>query len=401
MTSSRTYRHAYFDCFHGISGDMTLGALVDAGVPLAYLKRELAKIPVEGYSIRSRKVMKGAIACRKVDVIQKGLKPGQGKGRHLPEIHAILRKSRLEKPVVERIKEAFHHLAVAEAAVHGTTIDKIHFHEVGAIDAIVDIAGAMIGFARLGVESATSAPVPVGSGQVDCRHGTIPIPGPATLEILRGCPVKLATEDTELTTPTGAAILVTLCQDFGPPPAMTIGSIGLGAGDRPSDGLPNALRLVLGDPIGASPSSEGGIFQLETNVDDATPEILGHALEQLLAAGALDAWVVPIQMKKSRPGAMLCALAQADRLDAVRSAYFRETTTFGVRCFPVERAILDRETRRVKTRFGAIDVKVGLEGKKVVTVSPEFESCRRAAERAGKPLREVFEEARRSFTNRR
>lgn len=396
MPRTRTHPLVHFDCMHGISGDMTLGALVDAGVPLAALRRELSKLPLEGYRLRSRRVQRGPLACTKVDVIQKGRGPGEGKGRHLRDIERLLRKSTLEEPVLAHVREAFHHLARAEAHVHGTTVDEIHFHEVGAIDAIVDITGAMIGFERLGVERGSAGTIPLGSGSVECRHGTIPLPGPATLEILRDCPVRIGADEGELTTPTGAAILVTLVREFGPAPAMTVGAIGLGAGDRESEGMPNVLRLVFGDPV-ASRRREGGIFQIETNLDDATPEVLAHVVERLLEGGALDAWIVPVQMKKGRPGGILGALVPADRLEAVEEIVFRETPTFGLRCFPVERSVLDREVREVSTPHGEIAVKVGSREGKVVSVSPEFESCRAAAERAGRPLREIYQAAMDAF----
>lgn len=396
LASQRTYPLAYFDCFHGISGDMTLGALVDAGVPLAALKKELARIPLEGYRLRARKVMRGPLACTKVDVILPGKRSGEGKGRHLRDIETLLRKSSLDKAVVERIREAFHHLARAEAKVHGTTIDKIHFHEVGAVDAIVDIAGAMIGFDRLGVEECRSTTVPLGTGRVTCRHGVIPVPGPATIEILDGCPVQLGTEEAELTTPTGAAILVTMVRDFGPPQPMTVGAVGIGAGDRETDEVPNVLRLVFGDRVGGR-RRQGGVYQVETNLDDSTPEVLGYTLERLLALGALDAWIVPVQMKKGRPGATVVALVQADLIDTIEDALFLETSTFGVRSFPVHRSILDRQSKRVKTKFGVIQVKLGSRDGETLTVAPEFESCRRAAEKAGVAIREVYEAASRAF----
>lgn len=390
---------AYFDCFHGISGDMTLGALVDAGVPFVHLKRELAKIPLDGYRLRSRRVMRGPLSCRKIDVIQKGLAPGHGKGRHLADIEKLIAKSALSDVVKTNTRRAFHHLAVAEAAVHGETIESIHFHEVGAVDAIVDIAGAMIGFEYLGVDEAWASTVPVGGGEVSCRHGIIPIPGPATLEILRDCPVRMATEDVELTTPTGAAILVTLAKGFGPPPDLVVRAIGTGAGDRDDPDRPNALRLVLGERT-AGRRRRDGVYQVETNLDDATPEVIAHARDRALAEGALDAWIVPVQMKKGRAGSVLTALVPGDRLTAIEDLMFRETPTLGVRSFAVRRRVLDRESVRVKTRFGSIEVKIGSDDGVVLTVAPEYESCRKAAERHEVPIRTVYDAARDAYTAR-
>ena len=393
MSRSKSTPVAYFDCFHGISGDMTLGALVDAGLPLATLKRELGKIPLEGYRLRKKSVLRGAIAATKVDVVQTGLAPGAGKDRHLRDIEVLLAKSSLDEAVLSRIRDAFHRLAVAEAAVHGTTIEKVHFHEVGAIDAIVDIAGAMIGFDWFGVEAAFAASVPVGSGTVECRHGVIPVPGPATLEILRGAPVRFGEPEVELTTPTGAAILAAMEPDFRSPDPMTVGAIGIGAGDRNDASTPNVLRLVFGDRVGGGRRS-GGVYQVEANIDDSTPEVLGHALERLLAAGALDAWAVPVQMKKGRPAVTLAALVSGDRLGRVEETLFAETSTFGVRPWPVHRRVLDRETRKVETALGAVVVKVGSLDGAIVSIAPEFESCRKIADRTGVALRDVYDAAR-------
>jgi uncharacterized protein (TIGR00299 family) protein len=378
---------------------MTLGALVDAGVPPVWLRRELGRIPLEGYRLRVRRLLRGPVQATKVDVLLgRDSSRNARRGRHLRDIEALLRRSSLPDRVLARTREAFRRLAEAEAEVHGTTPEKVHFHEVGAVDAIVDIAGSMLGIHRLEIAAVYASEVPLGSGSVSSLHGRIPVPGPATLELLRGCPVRLGDGDEELTTPTGAAILVALDPDFGPPPTLRVRATGYGAGDREGEGLPNALRIVVGlpEPARGARRREGGVFEVSANLDDATPEVVGHALDRLLEAGALDAWIVPVQMKKGRPGVVLSSLATGDRVDAVREAYFRETTTFGVRSRPVERDVLDREVLRVRTPFGGVDVKIGRRHGEIVTATPEFESCRRRAQKTGATLREVYEAAARS-----
>ncbi|NOT01724.1 MAG: nickel pincer cofactor biosynthesis protein LarC [Phycisphaerales bacterium] len=387
---------AYFDCFSGIAGDMILGALVDAGLPADELRAAVGGLPISGYQIAIERVTRHGISATRVDVQLDASTPQPH--RHLSHVLKIIDGANLTDAVKTRAAAVFRRLAEAEARVHGTNVEKIHFHEVGAVDAIIDVVGAMWGLDRLGVQRVVGSPVPTGHGTVSCEHGVMPVPAPATALLLQGVPLAACNEPGELTTPTGAAILTELADSYGPIPAMTLERVGVGAGSRQGQHRPNVFRLLLGR-VGAAHNADC-VVVLEANVDDATPEILGHTLDGLLDAGALDAYILPIQMKKSRPGAMITALAEPDRVARIEEVLFAETTTFGIRRHEVLRTKLERTFVTVQTRFGPIRIKEGRSGDRVITASPEFEDCRKAAEEHNAPLREVMNDATHAWHHR-
>jgi uncharacterized protein (TIGR00299 family) protein len=379
---------AYFDCFSGASGDMILGALVSAGLSADLLRTELAKLPIDGYRLAIDPVRKQSFAATQVRV--EADQPQTH--RHLHHIKAIIEKAdKLPATVRHGAMRVFTRLAEAEAKVHGTSIEKVHFHEVGAVDAIVDVVGAMIGVHHLGLDHIVCSPIPTGHGSVQCEHGLLPVPAPATAELLVGVPIAACDEPGELTTPTGAAILTGIAQSYGPPPAMTLSRIGLGAGTRDGKTRPNFLRLLIGES--ASSAEHDEVVVLEANLDDVTGEQIGSASEALFAAGALDVFTIPAQMKKNRPGLLLTVLAEPHAAFACEEAIFTHTTTFGVRRHACTRRKLARSIETVQTRFGPIRIKVGRRQGRVLIASPEYEDCQRVAASAKLPLREVMFEA--------
>jgi uncharacterized protein (TIGR00299 family) protein len=381
---------AYFDCFSGISGDMTLGALVDAGCPLEILRSKLLGLQVPGWEISAEKVWKNGMAATHVRVTTQDTQSH----RSLATIHSILDKSDLDAEVKQRAAAIFTKLGEAEAAVHDVPIERIHFHEVGAVDAIVDIVGACIGFAELGIQTFACSPLNVGGGTVKMAHGILPVPAPATARLLMGKPTYSSGLLKELVTPTGAAIVATVCQTFGPQPVMKVGAIGYGAGTTDFEGQPNVLRIMVGEvPSNVEDSHGGTIRVLEANLDDMNPQIFGYLLEKALAAGALDVFAAPIQMKKSRPGMLVSILCKPEDESKFQAMLFAETTTLGVRSHLVERYALPREHVTVTTRFGGVRVKVARSGGRVLHASPEFEDCRKLAVEKNVPLQEVMEQA--------
>lgn len=392
-------RIAYFDCFSGASGDMILGACIDAGVPVETLRDALAGLPAKGFTLDAAKLRKQGFAATQVDV---RVEPGVDQPhRHLRHVREILAAASLSDSVRGRADAVFTRLAEAEAAAHGTTIEKVHFHEVGAIDAIVDIVGACVALESLGVERVECSPIPTGSGVVQCQHGTMPVPAPGTAALLRGVPLATCDEAGELTTPTGAAILTTLAAAYGPMPAMTIDRIGYGAGRREGKTRPNLLRLLVGTATGESGTATADeVAIIEANLDDATPETIGYVVERLLAAGALDAFTTPIYMKKNRPAVTVTVLAEPSQQGTIEDLLFAETTTFGVRTYRAKRQKLDRSHETVETTFGPIRVKIGRRGGRTVTVSPEFDDCKAAAERTGAALRDVMAAAMQAYSQR-
>jgi len=386
----------YFDCFSGAAGDMILGALVAAGLSPDTLRAELAKLNLDGYELTVRDVQEHGFAAKKVDVSQ----AGKTSHRHLPDILKLIDASSLSDRIKDRARRIFRRLAEAEAKVHGTSVDEIHFHEVGAIDAIVDIVGASIGVEQLGLDRIVCSPIPVGSGTVTCEHGVLPVPAPATAELLTGVPLADCDEPGELTTPTGAAILTVLADAFGPLPAMKIERCGFGAGSRQGRTRPNLLRLIVGQEV-RDDSQADQVVVLEVNLDDATGEQIGHAFGELFAAGALDVFTTPIAMKKNRPGVLLSVLTTPENQRACEDVIFAETTTFGIRSYACNRRKLARAVETVQTRFGEIRVKVGLSGGRAVNAAPEYDDCAEAARRHGVPLGEVVLEARHAWRDRR
>jgi len=397
-------RIAYFDCFSGVAGDMILGALVDAGVPLTVLKEAVAALGLPGLAVEARKVIRGGFAATKVDVLtgepSREADPGLVEAGHphhhshrsLPGILEVLRGSRLPDPTRERAAAIFTRLASAEAAVHGSSPEAVHFHEVGARDAIADVVGAVAGLAFLGADRVEASPLNLGGGRIATAHGTLPVPAPGTLELLKGIPCYGSPVETELTTPTGAAILATVAAAFGPPPLLTVRAVGYGAGTRELTGQPNCLRLILGDA--PDPGATDEVAVLEANIDDMNPQLFEPLMEDLFAAGALDVYLTPVIMKKSRPATVLTVLAEAGAEGRLGPLILQGSTTFGLRLSRRGRLKLTREIRTVETPYGAVAVKVGRLGERTVQVSPEFEDCRRVAAAAGVPVRAVLEAAR-------
>jgi hypothetical protein len=388
----------YLDCFAGISGDMFLGAMLDLGVSEEALRAELAKLNLKDYQISSRRVVKQNISATKFDVVEEHLPSPRLRqtSRGYSEIAEMIEGSTLTKGVKRRALSAFRRIGEAEAKIHGIALEKVHFHEIGAVDSIVDIVGACIAVEALGVEEIHASPARLGSGFVETAHGKFPVPAPATLELLKGIPVQSSNEPVELVTPTGAALLAEFCSKFGPMPAMTIEKIGYGAGSRDLDKAPNVLRAVLG-VASAVPSRSSDetdtVGVIETNIDDMNPQLFGDVMERLLAAGALDVFLTPVQMKKNRPGTLLTVLCERNGVDRLAELLLTHTTSFGVRVHEAQRRKLAREIVTVKTKFGEVEVKIGRLGGNIVARSPEFESCKQAAARFNVGVKDVYNEA--------
>jgi len=385
-------RVAYFDCIAGISGDMALGALLDAGADFDELKDGLSGLPLEPFSIDVEEVDTQGLRAKRVAVRASRA----GVIRTYASIRALLDQAELPPEALRLAQRIFRRLAEAEAIVHRKEIDLVMFHEVGAVDSIVDIAGTALALTMLGVERVFASPVPTGLGMTKTEHGAMPIPAPAVVELLRGAPLYSRGVPVELVTPTGAAILAALVEGYGDLPLMRVEAVGYGAGTHRLD-FPNVLRVLVGDeePRGRAHAEEAGPGEvvLETNIDDLNPELYEYVLERLFAAGAQDAWLTPIVMKKSRPAVTVSVLCSPQREEAIRGVLFRETGTLGIRSVPVTKQALERDIVKVETRHGAVAVKVGMLEDRPVTVAPEFEDCTRVARDAGVPARDVYEEA--------
>ncbi|GIW86732.1 MAG: UPF0272 protein [Isosphaeraceae bacterium] len=386
-------RIAYFDCFSGISGDMTLGALVDAGVDPSLLQATIDQLGI-GAQLTFEPVRRAGFRATWARVAS----PEEHAHRHLHHIEAILDKAALPSRADALARSIFRKIAEAEARVHGSTIEKVHFHEVGAVDSIVDIVGAAVGLDALQLDRIEASPLPPGRGSVQAAHGRMPLPAPGTAELLKGIPLAESTADFEQTTPTGAAILAATASRFGPLPPLTVQSIGYGAGSLDPPGLPNVLRLFIGTWMADSTSDQAWV--LETNLDDMTGELIGHVTTTLLAAGALDVFVTPIQMKKNRPGVILTALCDDARWPTIEELILRETTTLGVRRHPVSRRVLPRRAYEVQTELGPIRGKLAWfpSNARHPRFSPEYDDCARIAAERRLPLREVYEAALRAFS---
>jgi uncharacterized protein (TIGR00299 family) protein len=385
---------AYFDCFSGISGDMTLGALVDAGCAVEHLRGELRGLQVPGWELTAEKVWKNGMAATYVKVKTED----QSKHRSLLEILEILENSQLAVGARERAGAIFRRLGEAEARVHDVPLEKIHFHEVGAVDAIVDIVGACIGFAALGIEKFACSALNLGGGTAKMAHGVLPVPAPATARLLQGRPTYSNGVQKELVTPTGAAIVATLCDTFGPQPGMSVSAIGYGAGTEDLEGQPNVLRIMVGEEVGARKDEE--IAVIEANLDDMNPQIYGYFLEKALGAGALDVYLTPVQMKKNRPGTLLTVLCRPQDTDDLMALIFAETTTLGTRTYRAQRRVLPREWVNVGTEFGEVRIKVSRVNGGILHVAPEFEDCRKLAVEKDVPLQRVIASALRSYENK-
>ena len=374
---------AYFDAFSGISGDMVVGALLDLGVSLDVLRTEFAKLPVAGYAISQSERIQSGVRAVKFDV---EVHAAQHE-RHFLSIAEMLKASALSSGVKETALKIFTRLAEAEAQVHNVTLEDVHFHEVGAVDSILDIVGAAIGLEALGIEMLYTSPLPMGSGFVSSRHGTLPIPGPATTELVKGLPVRFEDGQSELVTPTGAAIVAALAQPK--PPPLTISKIGYGAGTRTLPDRPNLLRLCIGQPV--SELRQEQLLVLETNIDDLNPEWYEHVMEQLFAAGARDVFLTPIHMKKNRPGMFLWVLCEPKDQGQLSHIIFTETSTLGVRSYPVDRFALRREQKDVHTRYGTVRVKIAYQPNGQINIAPEYDDCKGIAREKNIPLKLVYE----------
>jgi uncharacterized protein (TIGR00299 family) protein len=389
-------RVVHFDCFSGISGDMTLAALLDAGVDQSAVRAGLDSL---GLPIRLEveKVRKGGFAATQIRIEA----PEEQSHRFLPQIEEILQRGNLTPRQRELALRIFRRLADAEAAVHGMPLEKVHFHEVGALDSIADIVGVAIALDLLGAERITSRSVPTGSGTVQCAHGLMPVPAPGTAELLKGVPLASSAIKAELTTPTGAAILTSVVQEWTEQPALTVERIGYGAGRRTFPEQPNLLRLFVGTaPDAANLAERDQVWMLETNLDDVPAEVIGYCFEQLFAGGALDVFSTPIQMKKNRPGVLLSVLAPEEALPVLEAILFRETHTFGVRRYPVQRHKLQREAVTVTTPWGPIQGKRGWRAGGLEVFTPEYEDCARIARLHGVALRDVYTAVQRSLDER-
>ena len=384
-------RIAYFDCASGASGDMVLGALVDAGVELGALEAALATLKVDGWRLEARAVERGGLRGTHLSVRTDSARHFHALGDMLGPIE----RSTLPDAVKRRSEAVLRRLAEAESRVHRVPVDAVHFHEVGELDTLVDVVGAVAGLDTLGVEQVHVSPLPLGGGTVDTAHGRLPVPAPATAELLRGFPVYDNGIAAELVTPTGAAILTTLGTPGRLPP-MTLERIGWGAGSKELP-IPNLLRVLVGQPTEASPADADveTLVAVETTIDDMSPQLYEPLVERLLAAGALDVYLAPVVMKRSRPGTVLTALAPPDLAERLAETLFRETTTIGVRWSEVKRRRLPREMVRLSTTMGPVTFKVSRLGGRVVTVTPEFEEVRRIADAQGRPVREVLDAVRR------
>jgi uncharacterized protein (TIGR00299 family) protein len=379
---------AYFDCFSGISGDMILGAFIDLGLDPETLIKHLSKLKLSGYEIEVLKEQRGPITGTRVNIkVDEKEQPP----RSSDEIRELIGKSKLPDRVKKNSLAVLQRLATVEGNLHQEPPEHVHFHEVGAVDSIVDMVGACIGLDALGIDRVVASPLPLGRGFVQCQHGLLPLPAPATLALLESVPVYDSGQERELVTPTGAAILTTLCSEYGGFPTMSIEKVGYGVGHHPESHPPNLLRLVLGQATTAVIKERLLLF--ETSIDDMNPEFYGHLMERLLEAGALDVNILPAQMKKNRPGQLLRVLVSKGLRDTVLQILFQETTSLGVRIQEVDRYSLPRRTIHVQTSYGQLPVKVATNPQGDFTVAPEYDGCQRAALRHKVPLRLVYEEA--------
>ncbi|MBA5868193.1 MAG: nickel pincer cofactor biosynthesis protein LarC [Nitrospira sp. CR1.3] len=382
--------HLHFDCFSGISGDMTLGALVDVGAPFDDLVQGLKRLSLSGFRLRRRRVWRGEIQATKVDVqIRAGLRAPLS----LKRIHAILSRSRLSEQIKHQSRLVFDRLADAEGQAHHVAKARVHFHEVSVLDSFVDIVGSLISCELLGVSRVTASPVNVGFGTLHSAHGILPAPGPAVAILSKGIPICSMGPARELATPTGVALLRTLTKEFGPMPLITPDSVGYGAGDADPEDWPNVLRVFLSSGVSRQGREHDKVAQVETNLDDVNPQTYEHIVERLFRQGALDVTLTPVIMKRGRPGIVLTSLVDPDRVDAVLDVLFEETTALGVRVQEVARQVLPRRFAAVNVRGGTVRIKVAGVGRAGTKASPEYRDCQRIAERTGRPVKTILEEA--------
>jgi uncharacterized protein (TIGR00299 family) protein len=384
-------KQAYLDCSSGISGDMFLAALIDVGVPGDRLFDELKKLALGFYEFKRTRAVRGSLVGTRVDIRV----PGEQPHRHLSDIQALIENASLPEKAAGQALKIFNHLAEVEGKLHNVSPSKIHFHEVGAVDAVLDIVGTCVGLELLEISELICSPLNVGSGRVNAAHGTLPVPAPATAELLKNIPVYSTGVEGELVTPTGAALVATLASGFGPLPAMKIAKIGYGAGEKEFPGHPNIARLFVGERTEGVAGRHGLpgdeiVSVIEANVDDMNPQLYGYVLEQALAAGALDVTCSSAQMKKNRPGLTISILCEPDKSDALSQLLFEQTTTIGVRIYEARRKVLDREQVTVETPYGSVQIKVARREGKVMNAAPEFDDCQRLATEKSLPLKQVI-----------
>lgn len=418
-------RLLYFDCFAGASGDMMLGALLDAGLPIEALREALGSLAIGGYELQAARVLRSGVSATKFTLIEPepahaleapvsthahahshadGHTHSHGPShaghphRTLREIEALIATSALSAAGREKATALFRKLAEAEAAIHEMTVEQVHLHEVGALDSIIDIVGSVFALEWFGADRIVASPINTGSGMVKIAHGLFPVPAPATARLLTGVPVYASGPAMELTTPTGAVLVTGHAQGYGPLPAMSIERIGYGAGDRDVVGFPNVLRVYVGRT--AERPAEERVTVMQCEIDDMNPQIYGVVMERLLAAGALDVFFASVQMKKNRPGTLVTVLSPPDRREALSQIVFRETTTLGLRYHDVLRECLRRELIEVQTPWGPVRVKVARSGEALMNASPEFDDCRRLATEHQVPVKDVQAAAMRAFAER-
>jgi hypothetical protein len=406
-------RILYFDCFSGASGDMVLGALLDAGLPLDELRAALGSLAIDEASVSANRVLRAGVSATKFTVDMHDHHHSHSHGhthgsaavahshahRSLAEIDRLIERSALSASAQTRAKELFHCLGEVEAAIHQMPIDQIHLHEVGEVDSIIDIVGAVFALEWFRADRIVSSPLNVGGGMVHSAHGHFPVPAPATVKLLTGAPVYSSGIQSELVTPTGALIVAAYAHTFGPIPPLKVERIGYGAGDRDLPGTPNVLRVLVGESTADAATEQ--IVVLECEIDDMTPQIFGLVMDRLHAAGALDVYLSPVQMKKNRPGTLLTILARPEQRQELTALVFRETTTIGIRYHEVRRQRLDRETVNVETPLGTVRFKVARLDGKIVNSTPEFEDCLRIASERNLPVKEVQATATKAYLDRR
>lgn len=379
---------AYFDLISGASGDMILGALIDAGLPENKLRDDLAALGLTDFELQVRRVNKMGFSATKVDVLVKDDVPE----RHLPEIEAVITQSDLPDHIQQKANAIFRRLGTVEAGIHGVSLEHVHLHELGGVDTIVDIVGTLLGLETLEIEKVFASPVPLGRGFVKGAHGQIPLPAPATVALLKEIPIVGSELMVETVTPTGAVLLSSLAASFGPIPEMKLNSVGYGAGGRDLP-IPNVLRILTGEQAADPGMSTDRLVLLETNIDDLNPEIYAHVMDRLFAAGALDVFLTPIQMKKNRPGTQLSVLCRDQEALKTREILFLETSTLGIRETNLRRHSLKREIQAVETPYGIVRIKIAHLPNGDIKFSPEYEDCRQRAVETGVPLQEIYRAA--------
>ena len=379
----------YLDCFSGAAGDMILGALIDLGLPLDAVRGALGSLAIGGGEIAAERVLRAGVSATKFRLVERSDHPAQSEHHahhHLKHIAAAIRKSALSGEGQDRAVHLFERLAEAEAAIHNTPLERVHLHEVGALDSIVDIVGAVYGFEWFGIDDIVASPLNVGGGLVKCAHGTFPVPAPATARLLAGVPIY-GSGTTELVTPTGALLVTEYAREFGPLPPMTVEQIGYGAGDRDSKDVPNVLRILRGARAGSAAADR--IVKLESEIDDMNPQLFGPLMDQLLEAGALDVFYTPVQMKKNRPGTLVTVIGPPDRRSALTEILFRNSTTIGVRYQEMSRACLDRAVESVDTPYGTVRFKIARRDGEELNAAPEFDDCARLAVEHGVSIKMI------------